>query len=450
MPTEDEVLEDTVAFISGTSYDELPDASIRTAERCFIDTIGVIYPGAAKSAGGKAGAMGAALGTDGPTPILGAGTAVGPLDAAFVNGTAAHGLDFDDSQGAIPGHPSGVIVPVLLSATHFVEATGRDAIAAYAVGFEVEHFVGQAIYPSHYDHGWHANGTLGTFGAVAAASHYLGLEEDEIRQALNIVSSMPAGVRANFGTDTKPMHSGQAARSGLTAALLAREGFTGGANAFAGDHGFFDVYAGAKDPDFDALPELDGRALETVGVDVKKYACAHPQHGCMGAASQLVEEHDIDPDAIEGVHLLVSGIADEACRYDDPQTGLEGKFSLPYTVASAIVLDRVTLETFEDEGVANPDVQAIREKVTYERDPDMPYRSFGGTVRITTEDGSTYEKTLEYPPGAHENPLTLEELREKFTMCAEYSDLEDPDAVFEVLDDLRSQDDMADVVDLFR
>lgn len=450
MTRDAEVLDETIAFITNTTFEDLPDASIRTAERCFIDTIAVMYPGVAKSAGGTATAMGRSLSVDGSTPILGSGIAVGPLDAAFINGTAAHGLDFDDSQGAIPGHPSGVIVPVILSATQFVEASGRDAITALAVGFEVEHYVGQAIYPSHYDHGWHANGTLGTFGALAAACSYLGLSSDQVRHAINIASSMPSGVRANFGSDTKPMHSGSAARSGLTAALLAREGFTGGPNAFSGEHGFFPVYAGETGPNFDALPGLDGRALETVGVDVKKFACAHPQHGCMGAAAQLVAEHDIDPADIEGVHLWVSGIADEACRYDDPQTGLQGKFSLPYTVACAIVLDRITLDTFEDQAVKHAAVQSVRERITYERDPDMPYRSFGGTVEITLSDGSTVRKTLDHPPGAHEQPLSLDELREKFMMCAEYSDLDDPAAVFDVLNSLRDQEDMVAVVDLFR
>lgn len=448
MEREDEVLEELTSFVDSVTFEDLSEQTARTAERCFVDTVGVMYPGAAKSAGSKAARLAEHLGDGGDAEIVGSDHEASPTDAAFVNGTAAHGLDFDDSQGAIPGHPSGVIVPTILAASRLVDRTGEEALAAYATGYATEYYVGQALKPDHYNHGWHANGTLGTFGALGAAANYLDLDTAEIRHALNVTSSMPAGVRANFGTDTKPMHSGQAARSGLTAALLAAEGFTAGENALAGEQGFFQVYAGESGPNFDALPTPDTELLADVGVDIKKYACAHPQHGAMGAASQLVDEHEIDPASIESVHARVSEIADVACRYDDPGTGLEAKFSLPYTIAAAIALDRVTLQTFDDEGVQNPDVQAIRERVTYESDSSMPYRSFGATVSITTASGETFERTLEYPPGAHENPLSDEELYEKFTMCAQYADLDDPDEVYETLDSLREQSDMRDIAAL--
>lgn len=435
------------SFIADLEYGDIPEEGVRLAERCFVDTVAVTVAGAVEGAGDTAARVTKTAGTAGPARLFCHESDATLPDAAFVNGTAGHGLDFDDVGDGMSGHPSVTMVAPILAVGEAENASGEDLLAAFVAGFETQCYVAGPILPDHYEVGWHATATMGTFGAAAAIAHLLGADETEARHAINIAASMPAGLKRNFGTMTKPMHAGQAARSGVTAALLAVEGFTADPKAIIGEKGFYDLYGGVE-PDLDELFELGERwAIVEDGVGVKKYPCCYFTHSSIEAASSLAAEHDIAPEDVASVQVVSSPGAGDALHHADPETGLQGKFSMQYTVASGIARDRVGLAAFDDENVADPDVQLVREKVSFDVDESLPYGSHQTTVTIETTDGDTYVRSLEEPPGTHDDPLSEDELEEKFEMCAERA-LPDDVArdLYAGLNDLRTVEDTADLI----
>lgn len=441
--------QEIASFVSDLSYEDLPTNAVRIAERCFVDTVGVTLAGAVEGAGKIAATTMAAAGeVEGPATVLGQETTASVPGAAFVNGTAGHGLDFDDVSDGVNGHPSVTLVAPTLAVAEATDASGPDVLAAFTAGFEAECYLTAPISPDHYEAGWHATSTIGTFGAAAATAYLLGLNEEKTAHTLNIAASMPAGLKRNFGTMTKPMHAGQAARSGVTAAYLAAEGFTADHDAIAGQKGFFDLYGGTDDPNFGASHSLnDEWAIVEYGVGVKKYPCCYFTHTGITAAAQLVDEHGITPDEVAAVTVVASKGASDALVHKNPETGLEGKFSMHYSIASAIARDRVDLTTFDDENVDNSTVQAIREKITFEANPNLSYGSYHTEVTMETIDGESHSNVLEEPPGTHDNPLSDDELHEKFLMCADRAVSRDRgDRLYSALNELREVDNVNNII----
>lgn len=330
-------------------------------------------------------------------------------------GTASHALDYDDLSWGMDGHPSVTLIPPLLALAEETNASGEDLLTAYAAGFEVECALAQPISPDHYETGWHATATFGMFGAAVAAATLLNLDTVETRYALNIAASTPAGLKRNFGSMTKPLHAGLCARSGVTAARLAGDGFTADTTAVSGDRGFWNLYGPHKRDKF----EFNSQewAFERHGIHVKAYPCCYFTHTSIAATQALVTEHDIGPSDIDRIHVRAAQGAADALHHTDPDTGLEAKFSMAYTVASAVVRDRVGLGAFDDNAIDDSAVQHIRERVRFEVDEDFQYDSHTAHVRINTAE-DTYNRRQEDPPGTHDNPLTDAELQHKFEECA--------------------------------
>lgn len=438
------------AFIAELSVTDIPDEALRLAERCFVDTIGVTLAGSVEGAGEIAATSSVSMGSgEGPAKILGHEAHASIADAAFVNGTAGHGLDFDDVSPGMSGHPSVTMVPAILAATSILDSSGRDLLTAFIAGFETQCYLAKPMIPNHYEAGWHATATIGTFGSAAATAKLLDLSTEQTQHALNIAASMPAGLKRNFGSTTKPIHAGQAARSGVTAAFLASEGATADPNAITESRGFYELYDGPTGGVDEPFRLGEQWAILEDGVHVKKYPCCYFTHTGITAASRLVEEHDITPESVESVSVIASQGAEDALHHEDPQTGLEGKFSMHYTVASAIVRDRVGLEAFADENVLDPDVQSVREVVSMSVDDSLPYGSHRTTVTIDTSAGDSHTLTLEEPPGTHQDPLTNEELREKYVMCAtQVYDEARATTQYETLDGLRSEQEVHSLIDM--
>lgn len=425
------------SFLTDLEYEAIPDRAVRLAERCFVDTVGVTLAGAGEGAGAAAHALARAEGTGETTLLGGEGTA--PRSAALLaNGTAGHGLDFDDVSWGMDGHPSVTLVPPALAVGEAVDATGEELLAAFVAGFETECYLASAISPAHYERGWHATATFGTFGAAAVAARLLGATATETRHALNAAASFPAGLKRNFGSMTKPLHVGGAVRAGVTAAALAVEGFTADATAIGGDRGFWDLYAGADGVGSPAALPPDRWAILADGVHVKKYPSCYFTHTSIANAVDLATEYDLSPREIERVHVTASQGAIDALAHDDPATGLEAKFSLPYTVAAGLVRHEVGLAAFEDEAWTDPTVDAVRERVQYEVDPDLPYDAHESHMRVETAD-AVHERHRTDPPGTHENPLSRAALREKYETCASRAlPAAAVDRTWASLDDLRS------------
>ncbi|SEH49999.1 2-methylcitrate dehydratase PrpD [Halopenitus malekzadehii] len=415
------------SFVADLEYRDVPDEAIETIERAVLDTIGVTLAGAVAQVGR------ATTRSDGPDPdtadaasLLGLDASASPAEVALRVGTASHALDYDDLSWAMDGHPSVTLVPALFALAD-AETSGQDFITAYAAGFETECAVAEPISPAHYERGWHATATFGTFGATAAAAHLLGLDADRTATALSIAASTVAGLKRNFGSMTKPLHAGLCCRSGVTAARLARDGLSADATAVSGDGGFWDLYgpAGSEDDgvdaeagDADAFSIGDRWRLAEVGINAKAYPCCYFTHTAIAATQDIRDRESLDPETIEDITVTASPGAADALSHSDPTTGLEAKFSMEYCVASAAVRDRVALGTFDDDAIDDRAVQRVRERVTHHTDADLAYDAHASTVRIETDDGATYRRELERPPGTHDDPLSAAAYRRKFIDCA--------------------------------
>ena len=400
-------------FVTGMTFEDLSDEVVETVRRAFVDTVGVTLAGLAAESGDV---MDAYLEQDGlPTDGL-LGTEHLPVTStALAVGTASHALDYDDLSWGIDGHPSIVLVPPILAVADRRSVTGEQAVTAYAVGYDVACAVAEPISPGHYADGWHATATFGTFGATAAVASLLDLDREEVETALNIAASMPAGAKRNFGSMTKPLHAGLASRSGITAAFLAAEGFTSGANAVSGARGFWDLYGDAGDER--PVIDVNTRYLEEHGVHVKRYPCCYFTHSTIAAVQDLVVERGLDHSDVVHVDVYAAGGAIDALSYTRPATELEAKFSMQHAVAVALTCDRVGLEMFEDETLADDTVRDLYERVELHENESLSYDSHGTRVEIDLSD-RTVGTTREHPPWTHEHPPSTDDLRAKFFECA--------------------------------
>lgn len=440
---------DLAALVTDLQYENLSDDSIQTIERAFVDTVGVVLAGTAEGAGERAIRF-VRQDVDGDgneDDVIDIDTTVSTPETGLAIATAGHGLDYDDLSWGMDGHPSVTLVPPILALASHLEASGRDAIVAYAAGFETECTLAEPISPKHYEQGWHATATFGTFGAAAAAASLLDLDAKRTRHALNIAASTPAGLKRNFGSMTKPLHAGLAVRSGLTAALLADDGFTADRTAISGDRGFWDLYA---DGPCDELTVGSTWHLESDGIHMKAYPCCYFIHTSIAAAQSLTREHDLSPAEISTVEVTASQGAADALRHPAPSTGLEAKFSMEYTVASALAHGEVGLSTFEPNALDEPVVDRVRSRVSLHTDSALAYDSHEATVRIETNE-DVYTKHRENPPGTHHDPLSETELREKFLECARRAVSEETArTTHDRLVNLRTADALDEIVPLLR
>jgi len=366
-----------------------------TIRRAFLDTVGVTLAGALADAGESAfKTTGVDAHDASAATLLGLRGDAGSAERALRTGTASHALDYDDLSWAMDGHPSVTLVSPLLALAGETDASGRELVAAYATGFEVECALAAPISPDHYEAGWHATATFGTVGAPVAAASLLDLSTRKTRHALNVAASTPAGLKRNFGSITKPLHAGLCARSGVTAARLAATGFTADPTAISGDRGFWDLY-GPSVRDAFAFDPYDWTLAEE-GIHIKYYPCCYFTHTSIAATEALVEEHTLDPDDIKSIRVRASQGTADALPHEDPDTGLEAKFSMEYTVSSAAVHDRVGLNAFDEDSVDNPDVQRVRERIDFAVDEDLHCDSYEAHVAIETAD-ATYERHQEDP-----------------------------------------------------
>lgn len=401
-------------FVATLDFDDLPETVVETISRAFLDTVGVTLAGSVEGAGRQAFETADIDPADADTATLlgieGPGT---PESIALRVGTASHALDYDDLSWAMDGHPSVTLVPPLLALADEVGASGPELIAAYAAGFEIECAIAGPISPEHYEAGWHATSTFGTFGAAAAAAHLFNLDAEETERTLNVVASMPSGTKQNFGSMTKPLHAGLCSRSGVTAARLIRDGFTAGSAAISGQQGFWDLYSPKER---DAFSIGDSLALVEEGIHVKAYPCCYFTHTSI-TATQALLDGAINPDIIERVEVRAAGGAGDALTHPNPKTGLEAKFSMEHAVAIAIVRDHIGLSAFEAESIDDPAVEQFRDRVNFAVNEDLPYDSHETRVRIVTDHGAEERRQVN-PPGTHDNPLTDAELQNKFEECA--------------------------------
>jgi len=408
---------------SALRWGDLPPEAVRWARVGLLDTLGVTLGGSREPA-----ALIAAQALDlapGPALLLGHGRRTGALDAALVNGTASHALDFDDSNNTLGGHPSAPVLSALLPLADESGADGRDFVTAYVAGFEVECKVALAVNFHHYQKGWHPTATLGVFGAAAACARLMGLDAQQTATALALAASFASGLKANFGTMAKPLHVGHCARNGLLAARLAQRGLTANTvNVFEHEQGFLDVFNGPGTYDTARAVAAWAAPLDIVspGIAIKQYPCCGSTHPAIDAMLGLVRQHNWAPEDIERIEAWIHPRRLKHTNRPQPGSALDAKFSLQYVLARAVVDGHVSLEQFEGQAHADPRVRALLPRVDVAAYDDTLFDAsnhFGAAVRVTLRDGSVHHNRLEQALGrTSANPLPQPLLEAKFALCA--------------------------------
>ena len=394
-----------------------------TAERLLIDVGGLCV------AARKTDYVGAALEgweASGSCTALGHARTLDSAGAAFVNGTAAHGEDFDDTFEGGPVHAGAVIVPAVLALAEREGLSGRDALAGIAVGTELMCRASLVAPKRIHKAGFHPTAILGAVAAAAAASSALNLNKQQFVNALGIAGSMASGIIEYLaeGSWTKRMHPGWAAQSGIRAADLARAGFLGPRTVLEGTHGLYFGFAHSKDGDWAKLLDGFGERWIATSLAFKLYACGtmtQPYVDCARRLAQRVKVEDIAEvvcEAAEGtVHRLWEPLADK----QRPPNAYAAKFSQPYCIAAGFVLGHAGLEAFTEERVRDERLRGVAAKVRYEIDPKNPYPDeFTGHVRVRMKDGRVLEERQAHMRGGAHEPLTREELAEKFRLNCAY------------------------------
>jgi 2-methylcitrate dehydratase PrpD len=372
--------------LSAMSLRAMSPEALTVAKQCLLDWLGVALAGRNERLVDILVDELAPEGVAGGASLIGRGRRARFDDAVLINGAMGHALDFDDVIMPM-GHPTAPVAPVALSLAEHRGASGADALMAYIAGVEAECRIARLVGPSHYAKGWHATATLGTFGAAMAAARLLGVEGEALTHAFGIAGTQAAGLKSVFGTMSKPLHPGKAAANGLLAARLAARGFTSDVDILQSKQGFADTQSSTANAD----SALEDRAQPWVVEALFKYhAACYLTHDSVEAASALRADEKISLEAIESVYVRVPAGHLGVCNIQDPQTGLECKFSLRMTTALALAGEDTFQDSlFTDETAHRPDLVALRERVAI--DPTQVGRGCVVTVRL--KDGRTLSRT---------------------------------------------------------
>ncbi|MGH7323757.1 MAG: MmgE/PrpD family protein [Candidatus Rokuibacteriota bacterium] len=408
-------------FVVKTTLDDCPREALAQVRRAALDTVGVMLAGAGEPV---ARAVREVARAEGGTPlctVVGTRLRTSVTWAALANGTAGHAHDFDDTSFALMGHPSVPLLAALLAAGEAEMADGAAVALGYVIGFEIDAALGSAMNPAHYQRGWHATSTIGSLGCAAAVARLLGLDLAQTRHALGLAASLASGLKENFGSMTKPYHAGHAARNGVLAALLAREGLTASESALDGPQGYAAVF-GERASAGDALEGLGRRwHLVESGIAVKPYPSCALTHAAIDALLDLRRQHGLRTEQVAAVEIGVNRVTPGVLIYPTPATALERKFSMQFCAASALAHGRVDFTSFTEGEVRDPVVRSLMDRTTMvvdERLSDRLIEHAWSRVTLRLTDG----RTLAVPPrgatGHPDRPLSAEALREKFLSCA--------------------------------
>ncbi|HEY4264827.1 MAG TPA: MmgE/PrpD family protein [Micropepsaceae bacterium] len=410
-----EVTRTLARYVVNSKLGDIPDAVKREGVRSILNWLGCAV-GAARHEAVEC-AMAALLPFAGPAQasILGREEKTDILNAALMNGITSHVFDFDDTHLPTIIHPSGPVASAIFSLAEYRDVTGAELLHAFILGVEVECRIGNAVYPNHYDVGWHITGTTGVFGAAAAAGKLLGLDEQRMLWALGIAGTQSSGFREMFGTHCKSFHPGRAAQNGLAAALLAEKNFTSSNQVLEAKRGFANVMSTKQD--YTRITEGLGKTFEVTLNSYKPFACGIVIHPAIDGCVQLKKENGLSGTEIEKVELTVAPLVLELTGKRTPQVGLEGKFSVFHSCAVALLKGAAGEKEYSDAMVRDPQVIALRDRVQAVIDPKL--RDDEVHVRLTLKDGRVLEKYVEHAIGSKEVPMTNEQLEAKFRGLAD-------------------------------
>ncbi|HTM30171.1 MAG TPA: MmgE/PrpD family protein [Vicinamibacterales bacterium] len=402
-------------YVVRAKPDDIPAPIVAEARRTLVNWVGCALGGARHETLDHA--IAALQPFSGPqqATVLGRAERMDALTASLMNGMSSHVLDFDDTHLKTVIHPAGPVAPAILALAEMQPISGRDFLHALILGVEVECRIGNAVYPAHYDRGWHITGTAGVFGAAAACGKLLGLSETQMVWALGLAAAQPVGLREMFGSMTKSFHPGRAAQNGFTAAVLAAKNFTSTDVGLEGKSGW--VHVLSTESKWDEITGQLGERFELRLNTYKPFACGVVMHPTIDACLQLREKHRLTADQIERIDLSVHPLVLELTGKRAPQTGLEGKFSIYYAAAIAIVAGGAGPKQFSDALVRDPVVVALRDRVTATVTPGIGEAQV--KAAITLKDGRRLEQSIEQVVGSVERPMSDADLDRKFLDLAD-------------------------------
>ncbi len=412
-------------FIVKAAYEDLPEKAIQIAKMSLIDSIGTCLAGSTTDAGQIISEYIKDKKSRPEATVIAKGFKTSAGDAALANGTMMHALDYDDTSEHFFGHPTTVILPAVMAAGEWMKISGKEALLAYILGYEIGNKVGYGMGPTPFDTGWHATGTFGALAAVAASAKVLKLNVYQTRMAIGIAASMAAGIRQNVGTMTKPLHAGNAARSGVFATILASKGFTADQAILEAPIGYAHVFGGDSTSGLEKMTDNLGSPFEIISGPpiIKLYPSCRATAGPLDAILNIVQEHNFEADDVIEVECRTSSHTPKVLIHNRPRTALEGKFSMQYCMAVAIMDKSAGLNKFIDDRVKDPQIQKLMTKVRYTHPPEWgssPVDSMRGKVEIVVrlKNGSEFSSLVKSSKGDTENPLKLSDIETKFLDCA--------------------------------
>ena len=402
------------SYVVSARYDDIPQDVRHEAARSLVNYMAVALAGSVDPAVDIAIRALAPFSGKPTAAVLGRVERLDPLHASLMNGISSHVDDFDDTTPQNYIHPTSPVASALFAYASANQVTGRDLVQAFILGFEAESRVGNAVYPAHYDVGWHITGTAGIFGAAAAIGRLRGLTEQQMVWALGLAATQAAGLREMFGSTGKAFHPGRAAQNGYASAILAENGFTAGERGIEGPRGF----AAVQSAKYDLAKVADG-----LGSDFnlrrntyKPYPCGIVNHPTIESCIELHHTHHLQPTDIVAVRLRVAPLVLDLCNQQNITRGLQGKFSVYHGAAVGLVRGKAGLDEYTDAAVNDPDVKRVREHVTATGDPTLTEDQ--AEVEVALADGRRVTWSVEQSLGNVHRPLSDRQLDEKFRSSA--------------------------------
>jgi 2-methylcitrate dehydratase PrpD len=402
-------------YAVATRFEDFPEGVRREVGRSLLNWMGVAVGGSHHEAAEIA--LAAVRPFSGPPQagLFGRSERLDVINAAMINGISSHVFDFDDTDLLTAVHPSAPVMPTVLALAELNRVSGRDVATAIVLGFEAECRLARAVQPALGAIGWHPTGAVGVFGAAIAAGKLLGLDEQRMCHAIGLAATQPVGVREMFGSMTKSFHPGRAAQNGLLAAFLAEKGYTSSLQGIEAKRGWARVVSATQN--WQAITDGLGEDYEIYRNTYKPFACGLVVHPVIDGCIQLRNEHNLTAEMIERIVLDVDPIVLELTNKRTPRTGLEGKFSVYYVAALAIVAGRAGEAQFSDGMVCDPVITALRDRVSATADPSVAKQQ--AHIRIHLKDGRRLERFVAEAVGSVKNPMSDAALEAKFMDLAE-------------------------------
>ena len=456
---ETELTKYVASFVVDTKFEDLSGEVIELGKKSILDGFGLALSGSVAKSGELVRQHLNDLGlADGVATVIGGGRKVAPRFAAFANGVGIHADDYDDTQLAVAKdrvyglltHPTAPALPAALAVSELVRGSGKDFMLAYHLGVEVECKIAEAIAPRHYQTGFHATATCGTFAAAAASARLMGFDVPTTQRALSIAGSQSAGLRENFGTMTKPFHAGRSSESGVAAAQFASYGWTAAARILEAPRGFFSAAGGGYDQNA-ILNKLGAPwTFADPGVSIKPHPSGSLTHPGMTEMLRLIKENNIRAEDVERVRVGTNSNMPNALIHHRPKDELQAKFSMEFCMAILLLDRRAGLNEFTDAAVEREDVKAMIEKVDFVIDDEAEaagYHLMTTIIDIHLKDGRRISGRADFGKGSPAFPMSYDEVAGKFRENAEFAGMarKRADEIVELvrgLEDLRSLDDL--------